>query len=490
MARFTGLCSIPIEMDESMNIMELVSKLKEQECSSFGLDDACRADGGWPSPGMKELTSPESTSCSQRYEGRAYGGVQWMGTDRSCCPVHSQTPGRQVAYSDTPRLSHVPARASLDPGGLRLQPCGVGDPEGDAKSIPPLGEGGVSGRSGQNRPENLPSKDTGYESHVQKEQDELDPPLPLRSDIGYTMAPQGRYNNRSGCGPYMPPPDVCPMGCRCLYSPRCPELPRGDMDPRLFMHQHKQPVGHAHLPGHHPASQVDVGHWRGPEVWPGNPEAECAVNVPYYEAPPLEVMSEVSVRPSPLQPRGPAEAQGKRKTISLPDECRNVFVTYSVDSASEIVPFVEFLTNQGFRPAIDIFDNQVRSMDINNWMDSYLKDKSVLIIIVISPQYKADIEGSGLDEHGLHTKYIHSMMQNEFIQQGSLNFRFIPVLFPNATQKHVPGWLQNTRVYRWPRDLEDLLLRLLREERYIPPPLAKEVTLTIRPVTADRPNTM
>ncbi|KAG7465817.1 hypothetical protein MATL_G00157800 [Megalops atlanticus] len=489
MARFTGLCSIPIETDESMNILELVSKLKEQECSSFRLDDAGRADGGRLSPGMKELTSPESISCSQRYKTRAYGGPQWMGADRSCCSGHSEAPGRQVAYSNTQRLSHVPARASLHPSGLQPQPHGVGDPEGHPKSVPPLGEGGVSGRSGQNRPENLPSKDTGYESQVQKELDELELPLPLRSDIGYMMGPQGPYNNRSGCGPCMPPSDVCPTGW-CLCSPHCPAFPRGDMGPRLFTPQHKQPVGHAHLPCHHPASQGEVRHWRGPEVWPRNPKAECAVNVPCYEAPPLEVMSEVSVRPSPLQPRGPAEAQGKRKTISLPDECRNVFVTYSVDAASEIVPFVEFLTNQGFRPAIDIFDNQVRSMDINNWMDSYLKDKSVLIIIVISPQYKADIEGSGLDEHGLHTKYIHSMMQNEFIQQGSLNFRFIPVLFPNATQKHVPGWLQNTRIYRWPRDLEDLLLRLLREERYIPPPLAKEVTLTIRPVTADRPNTM
>ncbi|KAK0136062.1 Adapter protein CIKS [Merluccius polli] len=183
-----------------------------------------------------------------------------------------------------------------------------------------------------------------------------------------------------------------------------------------------------------------------------------------------------------------------------------------------MVPFAEFLTKQGFRPAIDIFDNPIRRMDINKWMDSYLKDPSVLIITAISPGYKADIERTGVDRHSLHTKYIYSMvsmqrlpcvcafcgtrnfhiisiMQNEFIQQGSLNYRFVPVLFHHATQvtahnftnkkrlSHVPGWLQNTHMYRWPQDKENLLLRLLREERYIAPPVPAGLTLIIRPVT-------
>ena len=30
----------------------------------------------------------------------------------------------------------------------------------------------------------------------------------------------------------------------------------------------------------------------------------------------------------------------------------NIFITFSVDTASQMVPFTEFLTTQGFRPAV------------------------------------------------------------------------------------------------------------------------------------------
>uniref|UniRef100_A0A3Q2Z8M8 SEFIR domain-containing protein n=1 Tax=Hippocampus comes TaxID=109280 RepID=A0A3Q2Z8M8_HIPCM len=111
---------------------------------------------------------------------------------------------------------------------------------------------------------------------------------------------------------------------------------------------------------------------------------------------------------------------------------------------------------------------------------------STPIIVAISPRYKADIESCVVNTRGgLHTKYIYSMVRPALdIKKGSLNFRFIPVLFLDASQKDVPGWLQNTRVYRWPRDMDDLLLRLLREERFVPPPVPVELTVFITPVVA------
>ncbi|XP_008310874.1 adapter protein CIKS [Cynoglossus semilaevis] len=217
---------------------------------------------------------------------------------------------------------------------------------------------------------------------------------------------------------------------------------------------------------------------------PHNKNAPNAVQnyVPLQETlPPSDVMQEVSVNFSPQAGLG-QNIREIRKTISLPEECRNVFITYSVDTAQDIILFTKFLTDQGFKPAIDIFDNPIRRMGITKWMDRYLNDKSVLIIVAISPQYKEDVEGNGNDDHGLHTKYIYNQIQNEFIQQGCLNFRLVPVVFPNATKRHVPNWLQSTRIYRWPQDTQDLLLRLYREERYIIPHREADLTLTVRPL--------
>ncbi|XP_051252081.1 E3 ubiquitin ligase TRAF3IP2 isoform X2 [Dicentrarchus labrax] len=310
-----------------------------------------------------------------------------------------------------------------------------------------------------------------YNSQLQSDEEDLELPLPLRSDDELQhynpFVPPYQYMHHNGEGHY----NFNPVN-------RYPPQPSYHSAP----YQHKEP-------------------WDDPQNWLQRydnfmndvmAQGSVSVNVPQFSVPPVQGVAQVSVM-SPNSSGAEASVSHpheKRRTISLPDVCRNVFITYSLDVSSEIVPFVDFLTKQGFRAAVDIYDNTIRRMDINKWKDSYLKDPLTLIIIAVSPKYKADIEGSVVDSHGLHTKYIHSMIQNEFIEQGSLNFRFIPVLFLSASQKHVPSWLQNTRVYRWPQDTEDLLLRLLREERYVPPPVPMELTLIIRPVAPSSATTL
>ncbi|XP_050978079.1 E3 ubiquitin ligase TRAF3IP2 [Labeo rohita] len=181
--------------------------------------------------------------------------------------------------------------------------------------------------------------------------------------------------------------------------------------------------------------------------------------------------------------------QASQGITHLPQEQRKVFVTYEADSEEhlkEIIKFVSLLRNNGFDTHIDVFEQQLNSISKIDCMERYLNEKDYLIIIIISLRYYETISGINTsvegDERTSDTVYIHKQLQSEFIQNGCRNYRFIPILFPGAKKCYVPTWLQNTHIYSWPKDRDDILRRLMRVEKYNPPPIGPLPTIVSIPL--------
>lgn len=266
----------------------------------------------------------------------------------------------------------------------------------------------------------------------------LEQPLSLRSN-----PPSANFGHHT-LSPYSCPP----QGAAC-----CAQCPA-----EVF---NREPVANKHWPQYHPAY--------GP-YYPG----DCRLPGAGY--------TQIG-----RNTRVPEKHPPYSTPLSL--EQRRVFVTYEADNdkhVNEIINFVALLRHNGFDTHIDIFEQQFRSISKIDFMERYLSEKEYLIIIIISPKYYETVTASpvGLenDERTFNTVYIHKQLQNEFIQNGSKNFRFIPILFPGAKKCHVPNWLQNTHVYGWPRDRDDILRRLMRVEKYNPPPIGELPTIVSIPI--------
>ncbi|KAF4107772.1 E3 ubiquitin ligase TRAF3IP2 [Onychostoma macrolepis] len=250
---------------------------------------------------------------------------------------------------------------------------------------------------------------------------------------------------------------------------------------------------------HHPSPSYPEAHLRppccgqfGPPPHPMIPVHHCSSrpgHQPPYRPSGLMQYREMDTR---FSEKGNASVNPRQATqciTHLPQEQRKVFVTYEADSEEhlkEIIKFGSLLRNNGFDTHIDVFEQQLNSISKIDCMERYLNEKDYLIIIIISLRYYETISGINSsvegDERTSNTVYIHKQLQSEFIQNGCRNYRFIPILFPGAKKCYVPTWLQNTHVYSWPKDRDDILRRLMRVEKYNPPPIGPLPTIVSIPL--------
>ena len=164
------------------------------------------------------------------------------------------------------------------------------------------------------------------------------------------------------------------------------------------------------------------------------------------------------------------------KSISVPDgstEKLRVFITFAKDNkdhVEEVLRLADFLKRHNLKVAIDMAEQEKIARDKMGWIERRFRGADK-VIAVISPEYWRVIGGNKISwdnmsprdafsPHGLNTRYIHRLMQTEYLGKRCANKRFMPVVFPKsgAQTQHVPEWLNNTLVYTWPRNAKALVM--------------------------------
>lgn len=138
-----------------------------------------------------------------------------------------------------------------------------------------------------------------------------------------------------------------------------------------------------------------------------------------------------------------------------------MFVSLADDSKrhiKEVLTMCNELRKYGFKVKCDMMESlfSEQNINVNEWLDQCFT-RAAFVIFCISPKYYQNIGADNpLEAHPndnrFHTRYIFDLARTEFIQNNSINRRFLPVLFrnSNARNNHIPEFLRSTPKYVFP----------------------------------------
>ncbi|MCF6281726.1 MAG: TIR domain-containing protein [Candidatus Polarisedimenticolaceae bacterium] len=149
-----------------------------------------------------------------------------------------------------------------------------------------------------------------------------------------------------------------------------------------------------------------------------------------------------------------------------------IFISYSHDSETHRQRVLAF-SNELVKSGIDCtLDRYVETPEEGwpQWMDRSIDDADYVLMICTEIYYKR-VKGTEEVGKGLGVKWEGSLINNKLYRDGTINKKFIPLLFDSQHKPFIPDILQSTTFYtvNAKEGFEDLCRRLTNQPKVIKP---------------------
>jgi SEFIR domain-containing protein len=156
----------------------------------------------------------------------------------------------------------------------------------------------------------------------------------------------------------------------------------------------------------------------------------------------------------------------------MPEEAPRVFISYSHDTEAhrdKVLAFADRLRDEGIGTELDRYEQ----FPPEGWNAHCARQirRADRVLIVCTEIYRRRWEGEGEPGRGNGVRSEANLIRNYFYEDGSETRKFIPILFAEATEEHVPGELKGLGRYRVETaDGYEQLYRLLTGQHDTPAP--------------------
>lgn len=132
----------------------------------------------------------------------------------------------------------------------------------------------------------------------------------------------------------------------------------------------------------------------------------------------------------------------------MTDKNPKVFISYSHDSKEhqdKVLVFSNKLRSEGIDCILDQYEESPPE-GWPRWMDKYIRITDYVVMICTDDYYKRVM---GLEEEGigLGARWEGNLIYQHLYNSGTLNYRFIPVVFNDGNKKNIPEPIQGSTYY-------------------------------------------